>query len=204
MWHRSAHEFYLNSAAEKAFGIDRTWFDALPESARKQSDFEHGHYREQGWFAVLPKTAAAVASPVRVRRGLQFVQRYFHANGVTVGAEPVGVASRRAQDAQNAGLGDSGSPFRWYFIADGKSVTAANPDNRVAAETEKFLDWGKGMTAYLPKLMKLFANGAIFSLAMQVSRGYTDGHDGAWTMDPEFFCPVVPRVSGPRIPAGPL
>lgn len=187
VWHRSAHEFYLNTAAEERFAIDRTWFDGLPEAARAQSDFENGHYREQGWFAVLPKTAAAVASPARVQRGLRFVQRFFHANGVTVGAEPGGIASRKAQDAQNAVLGDAASPFRWYFIADGKSVTAFNPDGRVAAETEKFLDWGKGMTAYLPRQVKLFADGAIFSLAMQVSGGYSDGHEGAWMMEPELF-----------------
>lgn len=60
VWHRSAHEFYVNTAAERRFAIDRAWFDALPESARRQSDFANGHYREQGWFAVLPKTAAAV------------------------------------------------------------------------------------------------------------------------------------------------
>lgn len=187
VWHRSGHEFYVNTAAEERFGIDRAWFDALPRAARDQADFGNGHYWEQGWFAVLPKTAAAVASPVRVRRGLQFVQRYFHANGVTVGAEPGGLVSRKAQDAQNAVLGDAASPFRWYFIADGKSVTAAHPDDRVAAETENFLDWGKGMTAYLPRQVKLFADGAIFSLAMQVSGGYSDGHEGAWMMDPELF-----------------
>lgn len=73
------------------------------------------------------------------------------------------------------------------FIADGKSVTAAHPDRLVAAETEKFLDWGKGMTASLPKQVKLFADGAISSPAMQVSRGSTDGHDGAWMMDPAFL-----------------
>jgi hypothetical protein len=43
------------------------------------------------------------------------------------------------------------------------------------------------MTAYLPKQVKLFADGAIFSQAMQVTAGYTDGHKGEWMMDPDFF-----------------
>jgi predicted amidohydrolase YtcJ len=84
-------------------------------------------------------------------------------------------------------LGDSSSPFRFYFIPDGKSITGAFPDETVAGETEKLLSWGHGMTAYLPKQVKLFADGAIFSQAMQLTGGYTDGHLGAWMMDPDFF-----------------
>ena len=187
VWHRSAHEFYLNSAAEKKFGVTKAWWDKLPESAQQQSDFANGHYWEQGWFAVLPLTAAAVASPARLRAGLELVKSYCHANGVTLGAEPGGIAEKKAQDAQNAVLSDSSSPFRFYFIADGKSITGAFPDEKVGEETEKLLSWGHGMTAYLPKQVKLFADGAIYSQAMQVTAGYKDGHRGEWLMDPDFF-----------------
>ena len=45
----------------------------------------------------------------------------------------------------------------------------------MAAESEKLLSWGQGMTAYLPKKVKLFADGAIFSQAMQAKGGYADG-----------------------------
>jgi predicted amidohydrolase YtcJ len=187
VWHRSAHEVYLNSAAERKYGITRAWFDSLPDSPRQQSDFANAHYWEQGMFAVLPKIGAAIASPERIQAGLKFVREYYHANGVTLGAEPGGLMSKPLQDAQNAVLGDSSSPFRFYFIADGKSITGKFPDAQVGAETEKLLSWGQGMAAYLPKQVKLFADGAIYSQAMQVSQGYTDGHKGEWMMDPEFF-----------------
>jgi predicted amidohydrolase YtcJ len=186
VWHRSAHELYLNTSAEKAYGITRVWYDSLNEGAKQQSDFANGHYWEQGAFGVLPKVAQAMASPERLRRGLAFMQRYYHANGVTLGAEPGGIASKTAQDAQNAVLSQD-SPFRFYYIIDGKSITAAFPDERVAQESAKLLSWGRGMTAYLPKQVKLFADGAIFSQAMQLSGGYSDGHKGAWMMDPDFF-----------------
>jgi predicted amidohydrolase YtcJ len=187
VWHRSAHEVYLNSAAERRYGISREWFDSLPASPRKQSDFANAHYWEQGLFAVLPKIGAAIASPERIQAGLKFVREYYHANGVTLGAEPGGLMSKPLQNAQNTILGDASSPFRFYFIADGKSITGKFPDGQVGAETEKLLGWGQGMTAYLPKQVKLFADGAIYSQAMQVSQGYTDGHKGEWMMDPEFF-----------------
>ncbi|MFN5219311.1 MAG: hypothetical protein ACK5FE_00110 [Cyanobacteriota bacterium] len=90
VWHRSAHEVYLNTAAERKYGVSRGWFDSLPESPRKQSDFANAHYWEQGLFAVLPKIGTAIASPERIQAGLQFVRDYYHANGVTLGAEPGG------------------------------------------------------------------------------------------------------------------
>ena len=93
VWHRSAHEMYLSSAAEKKFGVTKAWFDKLPDSAKKQSDFANAHYWEQGGFALLPLTAAAIASPERLRAGLEFVKSYYHANGVTLGAEPGGMPS---------------------------------------------------------------------------------------------------------------
>jgi hypothetical protein len=135
----------------------------------------------------LPKLGAAIASPERIQAGLKFVRDYYHANGVTLGSEPGGLMSKPLQDAQNAVLGDSSSPFRFYFIADGKSITAKFPDARVGAETAKLLGWGQGMTAFLPKQVKLFADGSIFSQAMQLSQSYSDGHKGEWMMDPEFF-----------------
>jgi hypothetical protein len=187
VWHRSAHEFYLNSAAERKFGVTRTWYDQLNASQKEQSDFDNGHYWEQGWFAILPLTVGAIATPARVKAGLEFVEDYYHANGVTLGCEPGGMAAKAAQDAQNAVMSDPANPLRWYYIVDGKSVTAAYPDVQVAAESERFLAWGSGMTAYLPKQVKLFADGAIFSQAMQVRDGYSDGHKGEWMMDPDFF-----------------
>jgi len=187
VWHRSAHEFFLNSVAEKQYGVTKEWFDKQSDSAKKQADFANAHYWEQGAFAVMPLIASAIASPERVRSGLEFVKSYYHANGVTLGSEPGGIASKKMQDVQNAVLSDSSSPFRFYFIVDGKSITGAYRDEQVAEESEKLLTWGQGMTAYLPQQVKLFADGAIFSQAMQMNGGYTDGHKGEWMMDPDFF-----------------
>jgi predicted amidohydrolase YtcJ len=153
----------------------------------EQSNFEEAHYWEQGAFAVMPLIASAIATPARLRQGLEFVEEYFHANGITRGCEPGGLLSKPLQDAQNAVLSDPATPFRFYFIADGKSITAAQPDDKVIVETEKLLTWGQGNTAYMPKQVKLFADGAIFSQAMQVRDPYTDGHKGEWMMDLAFF-----------------
>lgn len=187
VWHRSAHEFFLNTAAEKKFGVNRAWFAGLKDSEKKQSDFDNAHYWEQGAFALMPLIASAIATPEKVKAGLQFVEEYFHTNGVTLGCEPGGLASKKMQDTQNAVLSDPATPFRWYYIIDGKSITGLHPDDEVIAESERMMTWGAGMTAFLPKQVKLFADGAIFSQLMQVKDGYKDGHQGEWMMDLEFF-----------------
>lgn len=187
VWHRSAHEFIVNSAAMQRYGVTAEFVASFPPGAKAQSSFEDGHFWEQGLFAVLGKFAPAVASPARLKAGLEFVESYLHTNGITTGCEPGGLTSKKLQDAQNAVLSDADTPFRYYFLADGKSITAAYQDEQVIAETEKLLGWGEGNTAYLPKRVKLFADGAIFSQAMQVREPYTDGHKGEWMMDLDFF-----------------
>jgi len=187
VWHRSAHEFIVNTAALQTFGVTAEFVSSLPQSARDQSDFDEGHFWEQGLFGVLGKFAPAVASPERLNEGLQFVEKYLQANGVTVGCEPGGLLSKKLQDAQNAVFSDSGTPFRYYFIADGKSLTAAHADDKVIAQTEKLASWYGGMTSLAPKQAKLFADGAIYSLAMQVREPFLDGHKGEWMMDEEVF-----------------
>jgi hypothetical protein len=45
---------------------------------------------------------------------------------VTLGCEPGGLASKKLQDAVNAVMSDPATPFRWYFLVDGKSITGVH------------------------------------------------------------------------------
>lgn len=186
VWHRSAHEFIVNSKALETYGINAVFVEAMPKDAQEQSNLDEGHFWEGGMFGVVPKLLPAIATPERIQHGLEFVMRYYHANGVTLACEPGGLYSKRMQDAQNAVLSRPESPFRFYFIPDGKSIIAAFPDTAIG-ETEKVLGWGQGMTVMMPKAIKLFADGAVYSLAMQVRAPYLDRHPGQWIMDPKLF-----------------
>ncbi|WP_018969179.1 amidohydrolase [Rubritalea marina] len=186
VWHRSCHEFILNSAALKLMGIDKAYLAKQSESAQKQSNLAEGHFWEQGMFGIMPAIAPTLATPERINNGLKFMVDFFHRAGVTLGCEPGGILSKQLQDTQNAIMSSPDAPFRFYFIPDGKSIIAAHPDNAVA-ETEKIMDWGSGMTAMVPKQIKLFADGAIYSQLMQVKEPYTDGHEGEWMMNLDVF-----------------
>lgn len=189
IWHRSCHEFFFNDAALKLAGIDQAFFDSMSKGAKEQANFERGHFFEQGALAILGKIAPILASKEQFLKGLQFTEEYYHRNGITVCCEPGGFASKSVQDLINSVYSDDATPFNHYFMADGKSLAAANPSDPSAliAESKKVLDWGSGRTRYFPKQVKLLTDGAIFSQLMMMKDGYTDGHQGAWIMDPPLF-----------------
>lgn len=189
IWHRSAHEFFLNSPALKQLGIDAVLVSGLPESAQAQIDLAKGHFFEQGALAILGKLTPVLASPEGFRRGLEFTEAYYHRNGITFACEPGGFYNKGLQDFINSVYSDDATPFNHCFIGDGKSFAANHPKDPVAmiAEARAVESWGKGRTFFLPKQVKLLTDGAIYSQLMMMKDGYTDGHHGAWIMDPPVF-----------------
>lgn len=188
VWGRSCHEFFLNSAALARGGLDREAYDAFPASAKAQSEFEDGHFWEQGMFALLPYIAPMLASPERLRAGLELGRDYMHAKGVTFGNEPGGILAKPVQDAVNAVFSGPDTPFRWSFMPDGKSMVGMHADDaQVIAETERLASWYGGMTSMTSMQVKLFADGAIHSPLMQVRAPYLDGHRGEGMMDRDVF-----------------
>jgi predicted amidohydrolase YtcJ len=189
VWHRSCHEFFLNTAALKLTGIDEAFINSLTPSQKAQASLEQGHFFEQGLFAVIGKLAPVMATPEQFRHGLEFTKLYYHRNGITLACEPGGLYSKQLQDAINAIYSDDATPFNHCFIVDGKTLAAKHPNDPQAmvAEAADVLNWGTGRTRYLPKQVKLFADGAIYSQLMMMKDGYTDGHHGAWIMDPPLF-----------------
>ena len=188
VWGRSCHEMFLNTTTMERGKLTEEAFAAFSSSAKRQSNFQDGHFWEQGLFAVLNYVATMVASPQRLQAGLELSRDYMHAKGITIGNEPGGILAKPVQDGVNAVFSSPDMPFRWSFMVDGKSVVAKYPnDADVIAESEKLASWYGGMTSLAPKQAKLFADGAIYSQLMQVRRPYLDGHKGEWMMDQDVF-----------------
>lgn len=189
VWHRSAHEFFLNDAALKLTGINEDLIKTLSKSAQEQLDLSKGHFFEQGAMAILPNVAPYLASAEHFRKGLEFTEAYYHRNGITLACEPGGFLSKPMQNVINSVYSDDATPFNHCFIGDGKSFYAMKPNDATSliAESKKVESWGEGRTFYLPNQVKLFTDGAIYSQLMQMKDGYTDGHHGAWIIDPPAF-----------------
>lgn len=188
IWHRSCHQVTLNSATLKDNGIDQSLFDSWGATAQEQSSLEEGNFYEQGMFAVLPNIAGNLATPEKLKQGLNIMRKYMHDKGITLGCEPGGILVKSLQDAINRELSPANNPFRFYFIADGKTlVDKYSDDAQVLAKAKNLESWYDGMTGLLPKQVKLFADGAIYSQLMQVRDPYLEGHKGEWMTDLEVF-----------------
>ncbi|NIP16368.1 MAG: amidohydrolase family protein [Pseudomonadales bacterium] len=186
VWHRSAHEFVLNTPALAAAGVTEEMVAAEDEVIREQINLADGHFWERGNFDFLvPRLMPVLAAPERFRAGLELTEAYLHASGVTLSAEPGGLAG--VYDTYNAVLGDAGTPFRFYFIPDGRGDPKGSSDAELVAAVEASLAPITDRTGPLTGHVKLFADGAMFSQLMQMQDGYTDGHEGEWLMEPETF-----------------
>lgn len=184
---RSLHEQIHNTAALEYFGIDEAMINGAPESVRAQINLADGHFWEQGQSLIVPVVFADLFRASRYLPALHKLKAYWHAAGSTLIAEPGGIVSPALIAAQNQVFGDAETPFRMYYIADGRSFVSAYPEDRVVAEIEKLYLSAQGMTEFIPGQVKLFSDGAMFSQLMQMSEGYLDGHRGEWLMEPDVF-----------------
>ena len=132
VWHRSAHEFFLNDAALKKAGVDAAFVAGLPQSARDQLSLDKGHFFEQGAMAILGRIGPQFATAESFKAGLEYTVKYYHANGITLACEPGGFFSKPMQDAINAVYSGQDVPFNHCFMADGKTFAARNPADAAA------------------------------------------------------------------------
>ena len=185
--HRSYHEFILNTPALKYFEITQDFVDALDEEAREYADFERGHFSEQGMISVFPKLLKYLGKPDYLLSGLQLTKEYLHQNGVTMIANPGAWLIRSIQDAKNLILGNEDTPFRSYFFPSALILSETYQVSELIEQAEALLEWGEGKVEYLPKRIKLFSDGAMYSQNMVLRDGYLDGHHGAWLMQEDLF-----------------
>ncbi|MDQ2081945.1 amidohydrolase [Xanthobacteraceae bacterium Astr-EGSB] len=194
VWHRSCHEFFLNTAALTKYGITAASL-AGHGLASEQANFDEGHFFEKGMELVVSHILADVFTPDRLKRGLAIMQKYLHARGVTTICEPGTQMVRSLHQLFEAVLDQPDVPFRTYFIPDGRALydkhKAAGSLDHLVSEAQSYLTWGKGKVRWLPNQIKLFADGAVFSQLMQVQEPYLDGHKGQWIAEPDDYKAAV-------------
>jgi predicted amidohydrolase YtcJ len=185
--HRSFHEIYLNDAAIELLGIKQDDFSSNP-----QVDWEQGHFYEGGWLALVPVMAPALIQPEKYRKGLTTMTAMMKQNGITTIAEP-GFPSSDFDSELSLLKSEMASnpPYDVYLIPNGTQLYSMKGGND---EAMAFMDtlatneeYNSSNVHFLPKQVKLFADGAIYSQAMQMKDGYTDGHEGQWMTPLDLF-----------------
>jgi len=190
-WHRSCHEFIFNTVALDKYGITEDLIAEADEQTQSQASWEDGHFFEKGMELILGKIAGDLLNADRVQNGLDIFRQYLLSKGVTTICEPGTQMDLTIQEIWNEGLNTEDAAFRTYFIPDGRVLYDQHKKNNslgtLIQDTESWLDKGRGKVQWLPRQIKLFADGAIFSQLMQLQDPYLDGHEGEWIAEPDDY-----------------
>ena len=183
--HRSFHEIYLNDAAIALLGITENEFTGNP-----QVEWDKGHFYEGGWLALVPKMAPIMLEPKRYMEGLGMMTQLIQKNGITTIAEPgfpsadfEGELALLKQEMAKK------PPYNVYLIPSGTQLFGMKGGNQEAMDFMETLSdtYGTDNIHFLPKQVKLFSDGAIYSQLMQMKDNYTDGHHGEWMTPLDLF-----------------
>lgn len=184
--HRSFHEFILNTAAMEILNIKEENFE-IPEVDKKFANFADGHFSERGAFLVLGNLMQLLGTPQMLLSGMQKVVDHLHSNGVTVIGNPGAMYNPDIQALKNMVFGNSQVPIESFFIPSGLNLIENHDISIVVDAAEAQTKWGEGKLSYLPKQIKLFSDGAMYSQNMMMREGYLDGHQGAWLIHEDVY-----------------
>jgi predicted amidohydrolase YtcJ len=186
---RSMHEIYINTpmlAFLKAKGLDAGKFKDHP-----QIDWKKNHFWEDGMFSVaLPYMAGILLDPAAADPGYLKTRDYLNYNGITTVADmnTGGTDWALETSALKRTMDTPDSPVRVRLTPDVYKLSLAlkSPEaamklvGQLKAQNTRHLVFNNGI--------KLFADGAMFSQAMQLNEpGYIDGHKGEWITQPGPF-----------------
>ncbi|WP_295450400.1 amidohydrolase [uncultured Thiodictyon sp.] len=186
---RSMHEIYINTpmlAFLKAKGLDPDKYKDHP-----QIDWKTNHFWEDGMFSVaLPYMAGILLDPAAADPGYLKTRDYLTYNGVTTVADmnTGGTNYDLEMASLKRNFDTPDSPVRVRLTPDVMKLATAlkgpeaamNLVGQLKAQNTRHLVFNNGI--------KLFADGAMFSQAMQIGDpGYIDGHHGEWISQPGPF-----------------
>ena len=152
-------------------------------------DWEKGHAFEAGGKIILPDVQAFLFKEGIFARGMARTKRSVHAGGITTAIDPGAVLTPDMYNEMVSILNDGGLPLEYWLIPAG-NFTYLQAGNDAArgmeiAESMPAELPGEGSIQWLPKFIKLFSDGAMFSQLMMLKDGYLDGHEGEWLQPPD-------------------
>jgi predicted amidohydrolase YtcJ len=186
---RSMHEVYINTPMLeflKSKGLDAEKFKDHP-----QIDWKKNHFWEDGMFSVaLPYMAPLLLDPAAADPGYRKTRDYLTYNGVTTVADmnTGGTNYELEMSSLKRNFDVPDSPVRVRLTPDVMKLAAVLKSPEAAMKLIGGLKAQNTGHLIFNDGIKLFADGAMFSLAMQIGPpGYIDGHQGEWISQPGPF-----------------
>ncbi|KEI72602.1 amidohydrolase [Endozoicomonas elysicola] len=188
VWHRSFHELFYNDAALNMLGWEESDWKG-EGAAYEQLDWERGHAFENGAKVVLNDTLKFLVESGRFAMGMERTRDYVQSAGITTAVDPGVIATPEMYQQMVSILLDDDFPMDYWLMPAGNFTYSAGGydalKGKAIAESQTQSYKGQDQIQWLPKFVKLFSDGAMYSQLMQLKDGYTDGHHGEWLQTPE-------------------
>jgi len=189
IWQRSTHEIYLNSACAKKYGIKK---GDLSEADDEQADWDNYHFWERAYQMIKGiKLVPFFGDQEMLRKGMDRISALMLQNGITAMMEPGFPISTFEDEYAALKYGsEKARAYTFYLISGfpeqfvkktGNDEYAKHIDSLPAKYDTEFIK-------FLPKQYKTFADGAIYSLALELRKPFYNCPD----CKSEWIIPLKP------------
>jgi hypothetical protein len=190
---RSMHEIYINTPMLEL--LKTKGLDPDKHKNHPQIDWKKKHFWEDGMFGVaLPTMAGILLAPAAADPGYRKTRDYLNYNGITTVADmnTGGTDWALEMSALQRNIDTPDSPVRVRLTPDVYKLGLALKSPEAAMKLVSGLKAKNTRRLIFNNGIKLFADGAMFSQAMQLGEpGYIDGHKGEWITQPGPFLDVA-------------
>ncbi len=173
IWQRSTHEIYLNTACAKKYGIKK---GDLPKEDEAQADWDNYHFWERAYQMIKStKLAPFFGDQEMLKRGMDRISEMMLQNGLTAMMEP-GFPTGSFED-EYAVLKYGTEKARSYtvYLISGfpeQFVKKMSNDAYARHIEELPAKYNTEYIKFLPRQYKTFADGAIYSLALELRKPF--------------------------------
>jgi len=174
IWQRSTHEIYLNSACTKKYGVKK---GDLSKEDEEQADWNNYHFWERAYQQIkMTKLSPFFSNQKMLDRGMKRISQLMLQNGITAMTEPSFPNSIFEDEYAVLKKGtEEAKAYTIFLIAGFPEQFVKKIGNEAYAKHIEELPakFDTDHIKFLPKQYKTFADGAIYSLALQLKEPFT-------------------------------
>ena len=190
VWQRSFHEIIANTAALQQLDMKADDYAQHP-----MINFARGYFWETGLFAIMNKMRPIIQEPSRLKYGLQQGLDHARQNGITAvadqGVPMIDLDSEMA--LLESVIKATELPMHMFLVGNAKGMAPDGDEVAAVGAIAALPERNTDTLTFLPKQVKLLADGAFYSQLMQMQDGYLDGHHGEWLTPPEDLLRIARR-----------
>jgi predicted amidohydrolase YtcJ len=170
IYQRSTHEIYLNSVALKKYDVKES-----DVKAKNQADFKNNHFWELAYHQVKnDKLKSLFSDKEALKIGMERLSKMMLLNGLTAMAEPGFPITNFDDEYDILKEATTKNPYYSIYLISGfpEQFTLKKTSEDYIKRIESFQKFNTENIKFLKNQFKTFADGAIYSLALQLKDGF--------------------------------